>query len=186
MKLFENRIFFTPVYHTDIGYDIEQIKNVLSREIFIDRIKSKGKQTRNYDKIEHDCLVDFFQISNTLINSVATQWGIDKSLNLLNYWFNIDRKFDYSLSHYHSEGIISAVYYIQIPSNTSKIVFERPDAQEHYFEGDIDNEYNFKNYSYEAIENRMIIFPSYLKHRVEQNLTTDKDDRRISLSFNYA
>jgi uncharacterized protein (TIGR02466 family) len=189
IDLIENKLFFNSVYSVDIDMDICQVVNYVDKlqnqGQFYQRNQSQGKQTKNFDKLEQPELLPIFEITSKIVDTIAIKWGIQRQLRLINFWFNLDRKHDYSLSHYHVEGILSGILYIKVPNNTSRIIFERPDLQEHYFEGDLINEYNFKNYSYDAVERQLLLFPSYLKHRVEQNLTEDSDDRRISMSFNY-
>jgi uncharacterized protein (TIGR02466 family) len=102
---------------------------------------------------------------------------------LKNFWINQHNQYNYGMSHLHPEGIISGVYYIQVPNNAGRIVFERPDIQESFFEGDVINQYNYKEYSVDPAVGTCVLFPSYLKHRIEQNLSAEP---RISLSFNYA
>jgi uncharacterized protein (TIGR02466 family) len=170
---------------TELAPILDYIDDLEKQGQFYQRHQSQGRQTENFDILEQKKLFPLFQNVDPLIDLISNKWGIQKKLRLINFWVNIDKKHDYSISHYHIEGIISGIFYVKIPNNTSRVIFERPDLQEHYFEGDTVNEYNYKNYSYTAEENRLILFPSYLKHRVEQNLTEDIDDRRISISFNY-
>lgn len=189
MQLIENKLFFNSIYDIHLEIDtvemLDYINDLKDRNFFKRRKESNGFQTDNFDKLEQSEFFKLFEKISEITDIISRTWGIEKKLRLINFWFNLDKKYDYSISHYHTEGIISGIFYLKTPENTSRIVFERPDLQEHYFEGDVVNEYNYKNYSYDAVEKRLLLFPSYLKHRVEQNLTEDEDDSRISMSFNY-
>ena len=189
MILTENKLFFNSVYDIDLEIDISEIQNYVvdlkNNYGFYNRKQSGGSQTDNFDKLEQPKLFKLFENIDQIVDMISAKWGIQRKMRLINFWFNLDKKHDYSISHYHVEGIISGIFYIKTPNDTSRIIFERSDLQEHYFEGDIINEYNYKNYRYDAREKRLLLFPSYLKHRVEQNLTKDEDDHRISMSFNY-
>lgn len=105
----------------------------------------------------------------------------------INYWINVNNKYNYNQSHDHIANNIlySGVYYIKVPSNSGGIVFENPRES---FLGTLKfNDYtseNISRYTIPAKENELLLFSSDLKHFVEQNLTEDKDDRRISISFN--
>jgi uncharacterized protein (TIGR02466 family) len=186
MKLIEDRLFFNCVYRTDLDINLSNLVLLTNNLDFIKRKNSGGYQTRNFFPIEHTEIINLFKTIDLLVNTISEKWGLEKKLKLSNYWFNKDERFSYSLSHYHPEGIISGVFYISTSFDSGRIIFERSDLQEHYFETTISNEYNFKNYSYDAVANQVLLFPSYLKHRVEQTLTEDTKDERISLSFNYA
>ena len=52
-----------------------------------------------------------------------------------------------------------------------------PDVIEKY------NEHNSPNWMISPVENQLLLFPSWLSHRVEPNLT---EGERISISFNLA
>jgi uncharacterized protein (TIGR02466 family) len=71
------------------------------------------------------------------------------------------------------------------PKNSGSIVFERDievgcyiDQREQCSEF---NKYNSTIWSFNNVEGELLLFPSWLKHRVEANLS--KKDR-ISISFN--
>lgn len=186
LVLLENRLFFTPVYSTDVNIETEKILELAQNLEYINRTKCNGKQTVNFVLYDHPQLMPMFKDIQVYVDEIAERFGISKKLKIKNYWFNVHHKGDYGNSHYHNEGILSAVLYLKSPLNCGNIVFERTDLQEHYFEADNVTEYSYKNFSYEPKVGRLLLFPSYLKHRIEQNLTDDIDDSRISLSFNYA
>jgi hypothetical protein len=91
---------------------------------------------------------------------------------------------------------LSGVIYLKVPKNSGRIAFTRANS-------DADRMDFITTYQYETSdmcpnnpninvvnwvepqENLLVIFPGHLEHYVEQNLTTDDDDSRISLSFNY-
>jgi uncharacterized protein (TIGR02466 family) len=185
LQLLENRLFFTSVYSTELDINIDQLVSLALEQSYIDRQKCTGKQTNNFLLYDHPQIIPLFKDIQIFVNEITERWGIAKKLKVKNYWFNIHEKGHYGNSHYHREGIISGVLYLKSPQDCGKIVFERTDLQEHYFEADNVTEYSYKNYSYEPKVGRLLLFPSYLKHRIESNNTKDDDDKRISLSFNY-
>jgi hypothetical protein len=69
-----------------------------------------------------------------------------------------------------------------VPENSGNIIFERSVDLIHDF--NIRNENNFGSFYVEPREGALVVFPSQLRHRVEQNLTNDNDDRRVSIAFN--
>ena len=101
------------------------------------------------------------------------------------FWININRFKDYNQYHTHPGSLFSGVYYIKSLSNSGNIEFKHPASKsiESYWNEKISN-INPSNscvWEIEPVENRLLIFPSWLEHQVLPNVT-QKD--RISLSFN--
>lgn len=117
---------------------------------------------------------------------IYTEHGYNKDPELTNYWFNINKKYNYNNEHAHPFSIFSAVLYVKVPKDSGNIVFRRPDVAYHYTRPDVNNSRNYLSYWLEAEPNLFVVFPSYLFHSVSQNLTDEKDDERISIAFNFA
>ena len=104
-----------------------------------------------------------------------------KIINLVisNIWFNVNRYGNSNLPHLHPMSHYSGVYYVRTPENCGNIYLEHPalDLLYHYPNGGKD-----ALFIGEALEKRLYIFPSWLKHYVSPNL--NKDQERISISFN--
>ena len=102
-------------------------------------------------------------------------------------WFNINKKGHYNQLHHHAQCDLSGVLWIKIPPNCGIIEFESSHsyvADNHLCSLNEEYKYNTKNYNafmFNPLEGRMLIFPSYLRHRVEPN---ESDEDRISVSFN--
>ena len=137
----------------------------------------------------------FNDIIMPILNEVATSWGFPTSKHL-SYWYNINRKYNYNHSHYHPQSLLSGVLYLKVPANSGKIVFTRADSesdrldfltswQHEHNQLVLDSPNSNVLHSKEPEENLLIVFPGHLEHYVEQNLTEDVDDARISISFNY-
>jgi uncharacterized protein (TIGR02466 family) len=183
-NLVEYTPFITCFYSTTIdNVDLDNIILDLQKtNQIVKRPKLTGYQTQTFTQ-PFDQFINLFEKIEPYVKTVSETWGIKKSIVLKNFWLNQHNKYDYGMSHLHPEGIISGVYYARVPNNSGRIVFERPDNQESFFEGDIINQYNYKEYSVDPAVGLCILFPSYLKHRIEQNLV---EEERISISFNYA
>ena len=99
-------------------------------------------------------------------------------------WLNVTRPGEYHHVHAHQNSIISGVFYISTEED-DKIVFTDPNTKvkdlievgfREY------NTWNSTNWFVPAITNELVLFPSWLSHKVEPNEKATKD--RISLSFN--
>ena len=99
-------------------------------------------------------------------------------------WLNITKPGEFHHDHNHQNSIISGVFYISTEED-DKIVFTDPNTKvkdlievgfREY------NTWNTTNWFLHAITNELVLFPSWLSHKVEPNEKATKD--RISLSFN--
>jgi len=109
-------------------------------------------------------------------------YGLTQKEYYIQHWLNVNRKYDYNITHAHGDSKMSAILYTKVPENSGKIVFERAVDLIHDF--NITNENNFASFYIEPRDGMLVVFPSQLKHHVEQNLTNDNDDRRVSIAFN--
>lgn len=95
-------------------------------------------------------------------------------------WGNVNPKGGYNFTHVHPSGWMSGVYYVALSENNSEIVFQDPrptrmmDFQRSCL---IKDEY----FSHSPKIGELILFPSWLPHFVNPNLS---DENRISISFN--
>lgn len=108
--------------------------------------------------------------------------------NIINMWITVNEKYSYNDLHDHPRSVLSGVYYIKHDGTREQgvITFKHPNRyiQLDYWNQSLlarDNEFNSLYVDFVPEPNKLLIFPSWLEHRVEQNL---KDDTRISLSFN--
>ena len=104
-------------------------------------------------------------------------------------WININEKHHYNDLHIHGESTLSGAYYIKHDGlfENGDIIFKHPKAAYmnilHWPPGSIEKT-NIMTADYINItpkSNMLLIFPSWLEHKVEANL---KNDFRISVSFN--
>jgi uncharacterized protein (TIGR02466 family) len=110
----------------------------------------------------------------------------DNNFKLLNLWANINSYKDFNENHLHTDSLISGVYYLQTPKNCGNISFLNPcNYMEYSWNSKFfikHNEYNSSKYFFKPSKNLLLLFPSWLFHKVEPNL--NKKINRISISFN--
>lgn len=123
-------------------------------------------------------------------SEVSNNIGFNSEVKITGYWANINRKHCYNVDHAHQGSLLSAVFYVKVPENSGRITFLNPNAllMESYLQGkNLNVNYDSVYYALSSIftvkpkENSLIIFPSWLTHRVEPN---GSDEDRISISFN--
>jgi len=191
MEMKEVVIFFNSIYASTL----ENIENEsLSKEIY--RIKSieKGSIVSNQGgwqstSIKEADLVPGSQMEllyeNVLprVAKVFELWKISETFSLDSFWCNVNSKGDFNWEHNHPLSKMSAVYYVKTSDETGDIVFLRPDEQESYIIPKEITPYTFKTYRISPKNGLLLIFPSYLRHRVGSN---NSDTERISIAFNFS
>lgn len=117
---------------------------------------------------------------------VADELSLETTLNIDNYWININKEKNFNTIHLHPFAVFSAVFYIKTPKNCGKIFFVNPVTAHPYVYQRMNpkkyNAFNSQEWSYESLENRLLFFPSYLFHYVTPNENPNED--RISVAFN--
>jgi len=115
---------------------------------------------------------------------IVSNWKIRAVLD--NTWINVNLKDNYNCSHIHPRSVLSGVLYLKTPPNCGKIIFDNPNLNmiSSYF--DFNSRFNndevlSQSISYQPLANRIVVFPSWLRHTVEPNKS---EHDRISVAFN--
>lgn len=108
------------------------------------------------------------------------------SFDFINSWINFHPPKHSCHLHNHCNSIFSGVYYLLNDTNMGDIIFHTDPFDNNIakgFELEFDEWTNWNCYSYKISpkSGTLIIFPSYLKHSVNKNIT---DVNRFSLAFN--
>ncbi len=140
-------------------------------------------QTDMNQRKEYEPLIkELFQMQKEIIE----EEHLDIEPRLGNMWANINPPGGYNNSHIHPNSLFSGVYYIKGQPNSGRLSLmdPRPGAQ-HFMptrkKGKLPRELWRETY-YEPIPGRLIMFPSWMWHKVELNKS---NDIRISVSFNF-
>ncbi len=128
----------------------------------------------------------FVQLISPNIKSVLTDmdWDINiQETKISNMWAIINRGGAANSRHHHGNCAISAAYYVRAPKNCGDIVFYDPRPAP-VFSHPYCNKPNYLNAmvnSVTPVEGGLVLFPSYLDHSVNENLSNEE---RIVISFN--
>jgi len=121
-------------------------------------------------------------------------WGATQTIHDLNNlsgtvayassWLTIGRKYSYHERHHHNPHTWSGVYYAQAEEDDAEIIFYNPmmDSGWPHAESKEFNNHNSMLSTNSVKTGDVIIFPSYLEHKVDQQL---HDRERITLAFNF-
>ena len=138
----------------------------------------------NLDK--RDDFQDFMKIIMNNVLEIANflKWDLEQVVPTINNsWAIINGKFASNSVHDHPNSLLSGVYYIKSPKDCGGLFFRDPRVGAHrilppYLEF---TAWTMPSVTYKPVEGTMIIFPSWLTHGVEPNLS---DEERVSISFN--
>lgn len=110
-----------------------------------------------------------------------------------NMWAIINPRYGFNRNHTHPNVLWSGVYYVQAPANCGRIFFTDPRVQAsvlipRYVPDEPRKPEFWSEVYYEPIEGRLLLFPSWLVHEVEPNMSEADGAAgdRIAISFNLA
>ena len=191
-------IFKVPVYSTKLNLDIKKLQSFCNEY----QQKDTGKTLSNVGGYHSNDLPlnklkwPLGESLHPLIKEIgihsskfAKEFINNNEQVLSNMWINMGLYKDANKTHNHPGADISGVYYVKTPDDCGNIVFEHPalDVLNYYLDDNNTiieefNAYNSPTWWKPAVENRLYLFPGWLKHYVEPNL--NKTEERVSISFN--
>lgn len=188
-----NLFFPTPVWASNINNykDVnEEIYNYIlelkkNNPKGIKKSNFKGWHSENFN-LQDSAVKNFVQMILTNINESIKDmnWNMDKQLvKIQSMWAIINEKGAFNERHHHGNSTLSCAYYVRAPQDCGQILFYDPRPAPVFFHPYSENS-NTLNASVNSItpnEGTLVIFPSYLEHSVNPNLS---EDERIVISFN--
>ncbi len=145
----------------------------------------KGWHSKDFD-MNDSIVVDFINLISPKINQVLIDmnWDIkNQSIKISNMWAIINFGGASNSRHHHGNHDISAAYYVRAPQDCGEIVFYDPRPAP-VFSHPLSHKPNSLNAmvnSIKPVEGGLVLFPSYLDHSVNENLSNKE---RIVISFN--
>ena len=183
-------------------YKFEYPAAELSKNVIVDRIKeietadptdislkySQGSYTSFYNRndiFDERCLAQLKIFIQQSVSQVHKHCGLDGELMITRSWANINRKYSYHEQHHHCPNIWSGVYYVQAADDDATICFVNSNIINSSWPYAANKIYNNDLNSSQTVcrvhTGMLLVFPSYLQHKVEQHMT---DNERISIAFN--
>ena len=191
-----HKLFPTPIFECKID-NYEKLNLDLEKYIYDLRKKdNNGLKLSNrgggwhspYFKISNNKEVKNFlkALSPVLFDIITKDFGWKCSLEQIIFegmWSVINTKNSHNLRHFHPNCHLSAAYYVRAQKNCGNIKFYNPlDQKVMYSPTKTDHtELSAEAATFTPQEGDLLIFPSYLHHSVEENLSGE--DRNV-ISFN--
>lgn len=191
--MYELRCWYTPVFEDviDPSTDIEReaiarcIKD-LTKSVKSEKVSNLGGwQSPSYhrgDIVQFESILDKIQHK---INLIGQQFKINLSIS--SYWINVNYKGNSNIHHTHPNSVFSGVVYLDasVDQGSLRIIYPSKDVIQYGLStlqlNSLSDLYN--DVIIDPKTNKIIIFPSYVPHSVNDNVT---DRPRVSLAFNTA
>jgi uncharacterized protein (TIGR02466 family) len=194
-KIATHKVFSVPIFefklndHIEINKELEKyIYDLMKKDEQGIKVSNQGGWHSPYFKInESKILIKFLEIIRSyLFDIISKEYGWKYDLNKIKIdgmWSVVNKQNSFNIKHNHPNCFLSAAYYVKVKKNCGKIKFFDPKEQKNIRYPAIEK---FTELSAEVInfhpeEGVLLIFPSYLYHAVDENLSGED---RIVISFN--
>ena len=126
---------------------------------------------------------DFSNWVESEVNQFSRHYNSTASYKINQCWMNVYHKDDFQEPHIHPGFDFSAVYFVSIPANSGKLIFENTMAMLDMrpIKTNQETDLNSTAAVYAPVEGQLVIFRSNLRHGVYPH---NSNDPRISLAFN--
>ena len=160
-------------------------QNQKKDEVGINKSNVKGWHSKDFS-LNDEAPQKFIAFILPAIEQVMTDMNWEKNKQIAkinNMWAIINIGGSANLRHQHGNSTISGAYYVRAPLNSGDIVFYDPRPAPVYSHPNVmdSNILNAQVNSISPKEGALVLFPSYLDHSVNENLSNDE---RIVISFN--
>jgi uncharacterized protein (TIGR02466 family) len=140
---------------------------------------SKNRQILDLEEFK-DLKTDLQESLNHYVHDILK---INNEFHITDSWSTRNPQNTFHAEHFHGNSIFSGVLYVDVADGELELLFEPAFSKKFQFEYDIE-EYNFlnsKSWRLGLKPDMLVIFPSWVSHRVSANLQAA--DRRI-IGFN--
>lgn len=169
------------VLQKEIEEALPTIKNTVLESPWGDSVKTTFEFNQTNDIEKH----------NLVKLKSALEWAVESYVNSINYqgpkleleesWFNFSSKGGFQYDHTHAGNRVSGTYYYATNTEDGAIRFSNPNLHMHFNGFPADGSYG-ESVSYTPKVGRLLLFPSWLTHRVNVN---DTNNDRISIAVNF-
>ena len=187
--------FSTPIWINELNNSEninEELKNFIykEKEKYPEGAKKSnvnGWHSKEFD-LKNEKLNNFISEISKNIGSAINDMGWDlesQIAKITSMWSIINKKDAFNEKHHHGNSALSAAYYVKAEQNAGNIVFFDP-RQSNVFHHPSSKEVNSINAQVQSVTPKagtLVLFPSYLEHKVDPNLSNED---RIVISFNVA
>ena len=191
MGLVEKQVFITSIFEGNVdSIDnekiVQEVNWIRSKDPGRKMPKHAGWHSNQVEAADVEKTTEISKVVKSVYNAaqnVSNIIGYKNPLVFQACWLNINNPGNFNEQHRHPSTNLSAVYYIKAEENSGSITFIRDGRVEDYFRHTNNlTPHNAPRVTEEARTNKFYIFPSYLDHKVDPNLSNEE---RISMAFNF-
>jgi len=170
-------------YQSKIIHEIDSFMNSNDGVTFSNR---RGYQSPPNFYLKHNSFLKYIKLFEKELTKIKSFYS-NKKIKINHGWFNVNFPGSYNVSHTHPTSSLNAIWWIKIPPNSGDLFIESPyEFTQHKVINNMDyrirDQFNIHNsYRIEPKEGTILLFPSDMKHFVEENCSLEN---RISLAFN--
>jgi uncharacterized protein (TIGR02466 family) len=131
----------------------------------------------------HPAFFNFYSWLVPIVRNIALQglgYAFTDKLDISNSWLNLQNKGGHTIEHNHANCFIGTSTYLNIPENSG--YFECKDPLELLNSSGYHNSSNWRWKEIKTISGDILVFPSWLIHRTQENNT---DEGRYVLTTNF-
>lgn len=184
-----NKFSILPLFPTTLGAvtvsedfsNLEKVKDFAYTDITSDEsfnsFKTEDNQLLSKFPKEKEILLSYFNnFKNDILALKDNEFAISSS------WATRVEQNGFCQSHDHKNSYYSGVLYLDSVSSGGEILFQNPVPTGSFLLNPVEwNTFNFETYHLTPEKNLLLLFPSYLKHRINKYLGTEA---RYSIAFN--
>jgi len=189
------KLFTEPVFKYKFN-EFEELNKELSEYIYklqendkegVKRSNKGGWHSQNFQLTDTNSIQYKFgvKLQEYIINAFQNLgWKVEnKNIRISEMWAIINKNDDFNVLHTHPNCYLSSAYYVKAKKNCGKFEIENPNIAKRYSFPEIAviNELNLEVASIDVTEGDLLLFPSYLPHKVSRN---ESGEDRIVISFN--
>ena len=170
-----HNIFAVPIWGFVLSAESYHVKDYIDHILELEKTEPTAKKSnfggyQSRDNLNEESIFqELVETLTTLVNN-----SVSKKIKITEMWANVNHYKDCNGAHVHS-GYLSGVFYLKVPENSGNLILCNPNVRADT------TEFRPDNYCIEPKELACIIFPSWLEHYVEPNMS---EEPRISMSFN--
>jgi uncharacterized protein (TIGR02466 family) len=184
-------LFPTPIYITHLNRVNTDIIDYTEKENFqLLKVAKNGYRSTSYHVLDDKNLKELKdQICDNINTFVHDILKVDNSIQfcIKNSWIMKHKKGNWAQYHTHNNCLLTGIYYYDVENTTGDVTFRKKDTHLNIFPEVFDipfteeNMFNTKSVIVTPENNKLIIFPSHLLHKVSENMN---DKERHCLVFN--
>ena len=187
--MIKEQFFPTTIYGKDVKLDNQLFANEIVKWSKQDPGVKKTNRNGGHSTTEMHKMPVFQPLVNELFLMMQDIWKeewLDREPLLGNMWANINPPGGSNRPHIHPNALFSGVYYVKCNSDSGRLKIYDPRPGNQYImpirkQGNPGIDF-WREANLQPIDGRIIMFPAWLWHSVEDNTS---NDIRISISFNF-